>query len=91
MLEDKGNLVDIEVLTLFYNEKYFSALKLAIVSFNNLLMHFEEEYRDFYINKIKDFMMPLMNQFKNNFIKVIMEFKDTMSKEKLKKFKFTMQ
>ena len=54
MLEDKGDLIEIEALTLFFNEKFFSAVKLAIVSFNNLLLHFEEEYREYYIDKIKD-------------------------------------
>jgi len=40
--------LEVIALTLFFNEKYFSAVKLAIVSFNNLLLHFEEEYRDYY-------------------------------------------
>jgi len=48
LLEDKGDLLEVIALTLFFNEKYFSAVKLAIVSFNNLLLHFEEEYRDYY-------------------------------------------
>ena len=51
-------------MTLFFNEKFFGSVKLAIVSFNNLLLHFEEEYRDYYVDQIEDIMMPLFNNFK---------------------------
>ena len=50
LLEDTGDLLEIEAMTLFFNEKFFGSVKLAIVSFNNLLLHFEEEYRDFYVD-----------------------------------------
>lgn len=45
VLEEKNDMVEVAVLTLFYNEKFFSGIKLAILSLNNLLLHFEEEYK----------------------------------------------
>lgn len=91
VIEDKGDLIEIEALTLFFNEKFFSAIKLAIVSFNNLLMHFEEEYRDFYIEKIQDMFMPLLNKFKQTLTNVFLEYKDKMEAKDLLKVKFKEQ
>ena len=83
MLEDKGDLIEIEALTLFFNEKFFSAVKLAIVSFNNLLLHFEEEYREYYIDKIKDYFMPYLNRFKKDLLHTIMDYKEHITESVL--------
>lgn len=72
VIEDKGDLIEIEALTLFFNEKFFSAIKLAIVSFNNLLLHFEDEYREYYLDKIRDYFMPYLNKFKRELLHTIM-------------------
>ena len=49
LLEDPGDPIEIEALTLFFNEKFFGSVKLAIISFNNLLINFEDEYKDYYL------------------------------------------
>ena len=64
MIEEDNQLVDIAALTLFYGEKFFSAVKLAVVSFNNLLVHFEEEFKEYYMGNIRNLMMPFFNEFK---------------------------
>lgn len=79
VLEDKGDLIEIEALTLFFNEKFFSAIKLAIVSFNNLLLHFEDEYREFYLEKIRDYFMPYLNRFKKELLHTIMMYRDHLT------------
>ena len=65
---------------MFYCEKFFSGIKLAIVSFNNLVMHFEEDYREYYKEQLREVMMPLFNKFKETFITslYIEEFKDEL-------------
>lgn len=81
VLEDKGDLIEIEALTLFFNEKFFSAVKLAIVSFNNLLLHFEDEYREFYLDKIRDYFMPYLNRFKRDLLHTIMEYREYLTED----------
>lgn len=86
VLEDKGDLIEIEALTLFFNEKFFSAVKLAIVSFNNLLLHFEDEYREFYLDKIRDYFMPYLNRFKRDLLHTIMEYREHLTEDILDEY-----
>ena len=57
-----------DALYLFFNQKFFSSVKIAVVSFNNLMLHFEEEHQDFYMDEITEMLMPLLNNFKNKVI-----------------------
>lgn len=91
MLEDQGEMIEIVALTLFFNEKYFGAVKLAVVSFNNMLLHFEDEYKTFYTDKIAKFMMPLLNKMKKDIHKVFLEFEEQASEKALKGFIITKQ
>lgn len=78
VLEEKNDRVDIAVLTLFYNEKFFSAIKLAIVSLNNLIVHYEDEYKDYYKNQLEEIMMPLINRFKSVVMGAFFSFGDKL-------------
>lgn len=88
ILEEHNVKVDILALNLFYCEKFFSAIKLAIVSLNNLVMHFEEDYRMYYREMIRDVMMPLFNAFKSNLIGTLYspEFKGQIDLKWIKEF-----
>lgn len=88
ILEERNVKVDILALNLFYCEKFFSAIKLSIVSLNNLVMHFEEDYRDFYREEIREVMMPLFNQFKETLIHVLYgeEFREEATIKRVQSF-----
>lgn len=73
-------------LTLFFNEKFFGAVKLAVLSFNNLLLHFEDEYQDYYTEKIEHFLMPLLNQFKSDLMEVILKYEENLKADTLANF-----
>ena len=85
ILEEKDQMIEIEALTLFFGEKFFSAVKLAVVSFNNLLLHFEEEYRDYYTQKFRDMYYPLLNNFKLRLIETFYKNEDEFTPERLAK------
>lgn len=89
MLEEKGDLLEVAALTLFFNEKYFSAIKLAVVSFNNMLIHFEDEYKIFYTEKIEKFMMPLLNRLKRDLHKIMIKYEDDLTPDRLANFSIT--
>ena len=78
VLEDGPAPVDIAVLTLFYNEKFFSAIKLAIISLNNLIVHYEDEYKDYYKNQLEEIMMPFINHFKSVVMGAFFSFGDKL-------------
>lgn len=88
-MEDKGDLLEIVALTLFFNEKYFAAVKLAIVSFNNLLLHFEEEYRDYYNEIIEKILIPIFNKFKVDMHKIYIKYEDELTGTRLEDFEIT--
>lgn len=83
LLEDKGDLLEVVALTLFFNEKYFSAVKLAVVSFNNLLLHFEEEYREYYTDLIERALMPLFNHFKTELHTIFLQREPVLTLKRL--------
>lgn len=85
ILKETDQLIEIEALTLFFAEKFFHSVKLAIVSFNNLLIHFEEEYRDFYLQKLKDIYYPLLNNFKLQLIEVFYKYEEQFTPDRLAK------
>lgn len=89
LLKDNNELVDIAVLTLFFNEKFFNAVKLAIVSFNNLLFHFEEEFKGHYTAALKHSFMPLLNRFKYVLFEMIYARGEEVTEDRLKRFKLT--
>lgn len=83
IIEEKDIQIETSALFFFYAEKYFGAVKLAIVSFNNLLLHFEEEYKEFYNNKLRDIFMPLLNRFKLKMIHIFYKYEDEFTQERL--------
>ena len=87
LLKENEDLVDIAVLTLFFNEKFFNAVKLAVVSFNNLLFHFEEEFKDHYKVALKHSFMPLLNKFKYSLFEMIYARGEEVTEARLKRFK----
>lgn len=88
-MEDKGELLEVAALTLFFNEKYFGAVKLAVVSFNNLLLHFEEEYREYYNDVLERAFMPLLNEFKVRIHAAFLKREADLNKKRLEFFEIT--
>lgn len=88
-MEDKGDKLDLAALTLFFKEKYFASVRLAIVSFNNLLLHFEEEYREYYNDIIEKAFMPLFNEFKTKMHVIFMEFENSLTLKVLEGFELS--
>lgn len=89
ILEDKGDLIEISVLTLFYGEKLFNGIKLAVVSLNNLALHFEGEYKEYFEDRIRDIFMPLINMFKSTMLKSFYEFEENLDPDRVAQFEIS--
>ena len=88
-LQDNGDLIEISVLTLFYGEKLFNGIKLAVVSLNNLALHFEGEYKEYFENRLRDIFMPLINLYKSTMLKSFYEFEQDLTPDKIDQFEMT--
>ena len=85
-LKDNGDLIEISVLTLFYGEKLFNGVKLAVVSLNNLALHFEGEYKEYFEGRLRDIFMPLINLFKSEIVKSFYEYETDLTPDRLEQF-----
>lgn len=90
-LQDNGDLIEISVLTLFYGEKLFNGIKLAVVSLNNLALHFEGEYKEYFQDRIRDIFMPLINLFKSTIVKSFYEYENDLNPDRIEQFDISVE
>ena len=90
-LQDNGDLIEISVLTLFYGEKLFNGIKLAVVSLNNLALHFEGEYKEYFEDRLRDIFMPLINLFKSTLVTSFYEYENDLNPNRIDEFDITVE